>query len=112
MQGYHMLVAENGAAALRLAKEHKAEIDLLITDLIMPGMGGRDVARKIRRMRPETSVLYISGYTDTALQHSGALQRSMSFLGKPFTPEALSRKVREVLEAQEPEAGERHQVVR
>ncbi len=99
--GYHVLVAPSGAQALLRTKEHPGKIDLLITDMVMPEMSGRDVSRRIRRLRKDIAVLYMSGYTDLSLQHTGKLSRGMQFLQKPFTPTVLVRKVREMLDVRE-----------
>jgi two-component system cell cycle sensor histidine kinase/response regulator CckA len=98
LKGYRVLVAGNGTEALRVSRQHAGPIHLLITDLVMPDMNGRDVARKLHRSRREMLVLYMSGYTDTALHHTVNLDRTLHFLGKPFTPSMLARKVREVLD--------------
>jgi PAS domain S-box-containing protein len=97
-RGYTVLAAPNGAEALRVSRTHAGEIHLVITDVIMPGMGGRDLATQIAQERPGTRVLYISGYTDDAIVHHGVLSADLSFLQKPFTSERLARKVREALD--------------
>jgi PAS domain S-box-containing protein len=97
-RGYSVLTAANGVEALRVARVHPGEIHLLITDVIMPGIGGRDLAAQLARERPDTKVLYMSGYTDDAIVHHGVLSADLSFLQKPFTSERLARKVREALE--------------
>jgi PAS domain S-box-containing protein len=96
-KGYKVLEAEHGEAALRIASAHPAQIHLLITDVIMPGMGGRDLAKHLGESRPETAVLYLSGYTEDTFVHEGVLESGTAFLQKPFTLQALARKVREVL---------------
>jgi hypothetical protein len=93
--GYTVLEASGGAAALELSQAHGAPIHLLVTDMVMPDMGGRELAERLLASRPEARVLYISGYTDMG---HGALTEDMAFLQKPFTIEGLSRKVREVLD--------------
>jgi PAS domain S-box-containing protein len=98
-RGYKVLEAENGECGLRLAEETKAPIDLLMTDVVMPGMGGRELAKKLVALRPGTSVLFLSGYTEDAIATQGALSPGTAFLQKPFTLQNLAKKVREVLRA-------------
>ena len=96
-RGYKVLEAENGEAGLRQAEVHGDEIDILITDVVMPGMGGRELARKLMAMRPGIGVLYLSGYTEDAIVNHGALDPGTAFLQKPFTLQNLAKKVREVM---------------
>jgi two-component system cell cycle sensor histidine kinase/response regulator CckA len=96
-RGYRVLEADNGEAGLKLAEVHGDEIDILITDVIMPGMGGRELAKKLMAMRPEIGILYLSGYTEDAIVHHGVLDPGTAFLQKPFTLQKLAQKVREVL---------------
>ncbi|MFZ3263458.1 MAG: PAS domain S-box protein [Terriglobales bacterium] len=96
-RGYRVLEAENGECGLRIAEETKAPIDILVTDVVMPGMGGRELAKKLVALRPGTSVLYLSGYTEDAIATQGALSPGTAFLQKPFTLQNLAKKVREVL---------------
>ena len=93
--GYRVLTAGNGMEALRASKQHAGRIHLLITDLVMPDMNGRDVARKLHRRRVDMPVLFMSGYTDATLQNTVNLDRKLHFIGKPFTPAVLGSKVRE-----------------
>ena len=96
-RGYQVLEAENGESGLRIAESFKEHIDILITDVVMPGIGGRELARKLLLLRPAISVLYLSGYTEDAVVTRGALGPRTAFLQKPFTLQNLAKKVREVL---------------
>jgi len=96
-RGYQVLEAENGESGLRMAESFKEHIDILITDVVMPGIGGRELARKLLLLRPAISVLYLSGYTEDAVVTRGALGPRTAFLQKPFTLQNLAKKVREVL---------------
>ncbi len=97
-RGYRVMEATRGKEALRLCKRHKGKIDLAVVDVVMPEMSGPDVVRQIALLCPATRVLYISGYTDEAIVHHGIPQSGAAFLQKPFMPNALARKVREVLD--------------
>jgi CheY-like chemotaxis protein len=97
--GYRVLEAADGAEALRLAADHTEPIHLLLTDVVMPGMSGPELAARFRSLRPETQVLYASGYTDEAIVHHGVRDDSVPFLQKPFEPDDLVRRVRALLEA-------------
>jgi CheY-like chemotaxis protein len=97
--GYVVLAGANAEEALALARAHQGEIHLLLSDVVMPGASGRELARRLAETRPDTRVLYISGYTDDAIVQHGMLEPGLAFLQKPFTPSALARKVREVLKA-------------
>jgi PAS domain S-box-containing protein len=96
--GYTVIDAENAAAALEAARQHAGPIHLLVADVVMPGASGRELARELEKSRPDTKVLYVSGYTDDAIVHHGMLEPGLNFLQKPFTPASLARKVREVLD--------------
>jgi two-component system, cell cycle sensor histidine kinase and response regulator CckA len=97
--GYDVLASEDPREALALGRDLRRPIDLLITDVVMPGMNGPQLAEALQSCRPEMQVLYISGYTDHAVLTNGQLAGDAAFLQKPFTRQALSRKVREVLSA-------------
>lgn len=97
-QGYTVLEAGTGEEAIRLAEHHPTPIHLLITDAIMPGMSGRDLAEHLLQTGKVEKVLYVSGYTENAIVHQGVLEPGIFFLPKPFTPGSLLRKVREVLD--------------
>ncbi|MBI1749384.1 MAG: PAS domain S-box protein [Acidobacteria bacterium] len=96
--GYTVIEAGSGAEALRLSEAYHAEIHLLMTDVVMPGMSGRELATRLLQRRPATKVLYVSGYTDDAIGHHGVLSPGTAFLQKPFPMQALARKIREVLD--------------
>jgi PAS domain S-box-containing protein len=96
--GYRVLEASDSAAALAAARAHPGEIHLLISDVVMPGESGVQLARQIMAERPRLRVLYVSGYTDEAIVRHGVLEPGVNFLQKPFTPAALARKLREVLD--------------
>ncbi len=98
-RGYAVLEARDGREALDLCERHQGPIHLMVTDIVMPSMGGRDLAEHVRRSRPKLKILYISGYTDNALAEHGVLDTGSAFLQKPFTADALARKVRDVLDA-------------
>jgi CheY-like chemotaxis protein len=95
--GYKVLVAENGEDALRVGQAHEGPIDLMITDVVMPKMGGREAADRLQPLYPRMKVIYMSGYTDNAIVRHGVLKPGLNFLQKPFAPEGLARKVREAL---------------
>ena len=97
-QGYQILCASRGSEALRMAAEHVGPVHLMITDVVMPEMSGYELARRLAESRPETQVLYVSGYAD--VQMDGAVETEIEILQKPFTPQILNARVREILSSQ------------
>ena len=97
-EGYTVLETSGGEEALKLCRDHAGTIHLMLTDVVMPRMSGRELAARAASLRPEMKTLFISGYTDDAIIHHGVLVPGVAFLEKPFTPEALARKVRAVLD--------------
>jgi PAS domain S-box-containing protein len=97
--GYRVLSAADGEAALSLVQGHEAPIHLLLTDVVMPGMAGNELATRVKQLRPQMKVLFTSGYTQDLIGNDGVLERNVAFLAKPYTPEALGVTVREVLAA-------------
>jgi two-component system cell cycle sensor histidine kinase/response regulator CckA len=83
--------------ALHISREHSGPIHALVTDVVMPKMSGRELAKLIQSIRPEIKVLYMSGYTDDVISHHGVLEPGMTFLQKPFSPETLASKVHSLL---------------
>lgn len=97
-QGYNVLKAGDGTEALRVAEQYAGRIDLLLTDVVMPGPSGRVTAERLLETRPNLPVLYMSGYTDNAIMRDGVLDSSMNFIEKPFSQVALVEAVRSVLD--------------
>jgi two-component system, cell cycle sensor histidine kinase and response regulator CckA len=97
--GYRVLAAASPAEALRAIEGHAGAIDLLITDVVMPGMNGRELHQRLVALRPGLKALYMSGYTADIIAHRGIVDEGMAFLPKPFTPQDLVRKVREALDS-------------
>jgi len=83
-----------------MAREHDGDIHLLLTDVVLPEMSGKDLAREITKIRPAIRTLYMSGYTANVIAHQGVLDDGVHFIGKPFTPESLGRKVREAIDSE------------
>ena len=102
-RGYHVLTAETPEDAVQLACE--LEIDLLLSDLVMPGLSGRELAARIRADRPELRILFMSGYADEAVNRNGTLEPGAAFLEKPFTAAALATKIRDTLDRPPTEPG-------
>ena len=102
ISGYRVLEADGGEAALRLSGDFVGDIDLMLTDVVMPRMSGRELADRIAAIRPAMRILYASGYTDEVIAHHGVLEPGTEFIHKPFTPESLSLKVRQVLDRRGP----------
>jgi CheY-like chemotaxis protein len=97
--GYSVLIASTPGEALRACKQYQGEIDLIVTDVVMPQMTGGELAARLAELRPGTPILFMSGYADDAIGHRGVHNDGIAFLQKPFSGEALARKVREVLDA-------------
>jgi len=96
--GYSVLVADTPQSAISLCRDHAERIDLLLTDVVMPGIGGRELSKQLTAIRPDLRVLYMSGYTPQAILHHGELEANTFFIQKPFTPSSLAAKIREVLD--------------
>ena len=101
--GYRVIEARNGPEALEAVRTHSGEIQLVVTDVVMPKMSGRELVERIVKDHPGVRILYMSGYTDDAVVRHGIVESGVAFLQKPFTPLALARKVREVLDGKAPE---------
>jgi len=99
MNGYEVLEARHGAEALNLSTRHQGPIHLMLTDVVMPEMSGRELAQRLMPLRPDMRVLYMSGYTDDAIVRHGVVDSGIAFIAKPFTPDGLAAKVRSVLDS-------------
>jgi signal transduction histidine kinase/CheY-like chemotaxis protein len=97
-QGYSVLDASQGDDALAISEKHKGPIHLILVDVVMPGISGTELTKRLAFLRPETKILYMSGYTDNAIVHHGVLEKGVNYIQKPFTIDELTRKVREALD--------------
>jgi CheY-like chemotaxis protein len=95
---YNVLYAENGAKALEVAQQYEGVISLLITDVVMPGMNGRELARQLQQMRPNIKILFTSGYTENAIAHHGIIDKNLNFIGKPYSSRELGKKIRSLFD--------------
>lgn len=99
--GYRVLEAEHGQRGLDICREHQGPIDLLLTDVVMPGIHGPAVAKGCRELRPDIRVLYMSGYTPSVVRAEVGSDATVAYLQKPFSPKQLAEKVREVLKPEQ-----------
>ena len=97
MLGYHVLAARGADQALRLAGEYTGKIDLLLTDVVMPNMNGKELSERIIAIRPDLKCLYMSGYTADVIAHQGILDEGLQFISKPFSLKDLAAKLREAI---------------
>jgi CheY-like chemotaxis protein len=98
INGYKVLEAHNGREAITLCEQYREPIHLMLTDVVMPQMSGRELAQRLTQLRPEIKVLYMSGYAEDVLFRQGVLDASLTFLQKPFRQYELTAKVRQVLD--------------
>jgi DNA-binding response OmpR family regulator len=96
--GYHIIQASDSAEALTVAEHHSGNIHLLLTDVVLPGMNGKDLSQELKALRPDVKVLFISGYTTDVIAHRGVLDPGVAFLHKPFSADVVAQKVRDVLD--------------
>ena len=102
-QGYQVLEAPDGGRAFMLCEAYGDRIDLILSDVVMPGMSGRQLVERLQKIHPEAKALYMSGYTNNVIVHHGVLEKGIDFIQKPFTLESLARKVREVIDKKKDE---------
>jgi CheY-like chemotaxis protein len=100
-KGYSVMEAPDGIQGMQVAESFEGKIDILITDVAMPGMSGHELAKRVAASRPGIKILFLSGYTEDAIIHEGVLDPGTAFLQKPFTLQALARKVRAVLHGEQ-----------
>ena len=100
-KGYRVLTAANGLEALEKSRSHDGEIAVVITDVVMPVMSGPEFVERLALVRPRTPVIYMSGYAGDAVSFHGVMESGISFIAKPFTPQGLAAKVREVLDTRQ-----------
>jgi len=98
-QGYQVLYAPNGGEAFMLVEKYRERIDLLMTDVVMPMMNGRELAERLLKLHPEMKVLFTSGYTENIILHHGVVEKTINFIGKPYSFQALTSKIRDILDA-------------
>ena len=96
--GYNLLVAEDGKSALRIVEEYPNPIHIMVTDVVMPGMSGKELSDRLSPKYPDMKVLYMSGYMDEAIEHHGVINKGLHIAEKPFTRDSLLSKVRSVLD--------------
>ena len=96
--GYTVVAADGGASALRMLDDYRGTIDLLMSDVVMPAMGGRELAERVRQLRPTIKILFASGYSDDVILNRQLLERDVVLVQKPFTVAILSAKIREALD--------------
>jgi CheY-like chemotaxis protein len=96
--GYTVMEAKDGMVALDLCRSYRGKVHVLLTDVIMPKLGGRELAARVRELHPETRVLYMSGYEDGMIAHHGVLEEGIDLMSKPFTEASLAKDIRKVLD--------------
>ncbi len=102
LSGYNVLEAASGSEAMKICKEHSGIVHLLLTDVVMPQMSGPRLSEEVVKICPDIEILYMSGYADNVIMHHGVLKEGVPFLQKPFSPDALVLKVREILDTPGP----------